>query len=387
MRIGVNCFLLQASIGGLKQYFHTLFDELLASDHENEYIFFYFDHNLDELGAIHQRWKRYAIRLTDQREVSNHLDKIDLYFCPFGALWPIPLPIPTVVTIVDLQEKYYPEFFLPMDHWNRDYHYYGSSHEADAVITISEFSKRSIVHFHSVPAGKVHVAYLSPDPRYCGPGNVGQPFDHLPDQYIFYPANQWKHKNHDCLLRALKIIKDEKQLNIPVVFTGFGQNNGYPLKEKIREFGTCAMMFEFLSVEQMVYLYRRAKLLCFPSLFEGFGIPLVEAMYAGCPIVCSNTSSIPEVVGDAAVFFDSGNPVDCATKIFEVWNNPSLRNDLIAKGSERARRFTSARLAQDHLAVFSQASKDFSYLLYLKNKLFFNPMHEFRLKRRLPSTP
>ena len=387
MRIGVNCFLLRPSMGGLKQYFHTLFNNLLETDHENEYVFFYFDHNVDELETLHHpRWRESAIRIADQREVSNHLAKIDIYFCPFGAIWPIPLPLPTVVTIVDLQEKYFPEFFTPMDHWNRDYFFYGSSHEADEVITISEFSRQSIIHFHRVPANKIHVVYLSADPRYAHAAKIEQVVHGLPDQFIFYPANQWKHKNHDCLLRALEILRLEEHTEIPLVLTGFAQENGYLLKDKLQEFGVTAITMEFVTVEQMAYLYRRARLLCFPSLFEGFGIPLVEAMYAGCPIVCAKTSSIPEVVGNAGVFFDGGNPRDCAAKILAVWNNLALREELIGRGCQEARRFSAERLAEDHLSVFRKACIDFSYVRYLKNKFLFNPLHDFRLKRRFPSS-
>src|SRR5262245_11318331 len=101
MRIGVNCYLLQKTIGGLRQYFHRLFKELLANDLDNSYVFFYFDQNIEEMEQIgNNRWKDGAILLTDQTEVLNYLDKIDLYFCPFGAIWPRPVPLPSVVMLV-----------------------------------------------------------------------------------------------------------------------------------------------------------------------------------------------------------------------------------------------------------------------------------------------
>jgi len=86
MRIGVNCFMLQEHIGGMRQYFHRLFSELLKNDHENIYVFFYFMHNEREFVYLHnERWKDNAILLNSQDDVNLHLDKIDLYFCPFGA--------------------------------------------------------------------------------------------------------------------------------------------------------------------------------------------------------------------------------------------------------------------------------------------------------------
>ncbi|MGH7340008.1 MAG: hypothetical protein ACREKH_05910, partial [Candidatus Rokuibacteriota bacterium] len=105
MRIGVNCYLLQPHIGGLKQYFITLFRELLAHDGDNEYVFFWYRQNAAELERLGtDRWRRQAVLLEDQHDVLAHLDRIDLYFCPFSALYPRPFPLPTVMTLVDIQE-------------------------------------------------------------------------------------------------------------------------------------------------------------------------------------------------------------------------------------------------------------------------------------------
>ena len=104
MRIGVNCFLLQKNIGGLRQYFLRLFRELLINDSENSYIFFYFKHNIKELEDLGtEKWKEGSILLNDQDEISRHFDKIDLYFCLFGALWPRPVPKPSVVGLSDIR--------------------------------------------------------------------------------------------------------------------------------------------------------------------------------------------------------------------------------------------------------------------------------------------
>ena len=98
MRIGVNCFMLRPHIGGMKQYFRNLFGWLLENDRQNEYLFFYFRHNVDELRKLRSdRWRSNAILLEDQSQILDHLGKIDLFFCPFGPLWPRPIPLPTVM--------------------------------------------------------------------------------------------------------------------------------------------------------------------------------------------------------------------------------------------------------------------------------------------------
>src|SRR5262245_27772210 len=105
MRIGVNCFLLEPHIGGLKQYFINLFDWLFEQDTNNEYIFFCFPQNNSELANLRSdRWKAHAVLLENQAQITAHLKNLDLYFCPFSALAPRPVPLPSVMTLVDIQE-------------------------------------------------------------------------------------------------------------------------------------------------------------------------------------------------------------------------------------------------------------------------------------------
>jgi glycosyltransferase involved in cell wall biosynthesis len=386
MRIGVNCFLLQAHIGGLKQYFLTLFRELLEKDTDNEYIFFWFPHNADELSKLGtNRWKERAILLQDQREVKLHLDKIDLYFCPFGVLYPSTLPVPTVVTLVDIQEVFYPAFFTLEDRYNRDLYFPSSTRMADRVITISEFSKKTLLKHHHLCDHKVIVAYLSADEQYYRSAEIARsPVQPLPKNFIFYPANFWKHKNHDRLLQSLRMLRDEQNLMIDVVFTGFEQSNGYPLEEKIQTYGlnSQAHILGYVTLDQISYLYCHARMLVFPSLFEGFGIPLVEAMAVGCPVVTANDTSIPEVVGDAAELFDPTSVPHMAEIIAKVWLNDTLRKEMISKGKRQANEFSVARTARAHKIAFSQASQAYSCPRYLWNRWIYNYYHQVRVELR-----
>ena len=373
MRIGVNCFLMQAHIGGLKQYFLTLFRELLLHDEDNEYIFFWFPHNAEELEKLGtERWKQSAVLLSDQREMTAYLDRIDLYFCPFGALYPRPLPLPTVVTLADIQEVFYPEFFTVGDRHMHELHYPSSTRMADRVVTHSNFSKNTIVQRHRLPEGKVIVIPHGADESYYQPAKpVDRP---LPDEFIFYPANFWKHKNHDRLLQALSLLQKEKNLCIPVMFTGFEQANGYPLRDKTKAYRLASQchILGYVTVEEMAYLYSRAHMLIFPSLFEGFGIPLIEAMAVGCPVVASDATSIPEVIGDAGLLFDPMSPRAMADAIEKVWLDAPLRQKLCALGKRRAQSFSSARAAQAHRAVFAEARTAYSYVRFLKRRWFLS---------------
>ena len=383
MVIGVNCFLLKKRIGGMRQYFFRLFRELLAQDVQNTYVFFYFKHNEEELEQLgNDDWKRNGILISDQMDVLRHLEMLDLYFCPFSALWPRPLPIPCVVTLHDIQEKYFPEFFDEEAHWNRAYHYVASTKTADQVITVSEFSKRSIMRHHHVSGKKIRVAYNVAGPHFYSetPKSSGDGLE-LPARFIYYPANRWLHKNHDNLLKALRLLKTKMGLEIPCVLTGFDYENGYRLHEKIREYDLEKQVHSlgYLKPEQVRYLYLNAEMLCFPSLFEGFGMPPLEAMVMGCPVACSNTTSLPEVVGDAALLFSPEKPDEIAHCISKLWSDEALRKALVEKGKRRAELFSVKQLASAHTEAFLAARKSFRKYRYWFSKYLYEPSHRKKM--------
>jgi glycosyltransferase involved in cell wall biosynthesis len=386
MRIGINAYLLQPTIGGLKQYFLTLFQELLLKHPEHEYILFWYPHNAGELARLStDRWKERAIQLEHQGQVLLHLDQIDLYFCPFSALYPRPLPLPTVVTLVDIQEVFYPEFFTDDDRYNRERHFPTSTRMADRTITISEFSKQTLVQHHKLAPERVVVSYLSADERFSRAVAIARPPSlPLPDSFVFYPANFWKHKNHDCLLRALQFLRTRRSLTIHAVCTGFEQPNGYPLADKASEYGVRDQvhLLGHVEVEEMAYLYQHARMLVFPSLFEGFGIPLVEAMTVGCPIVAAADTSIPEIVGNAAELFDPASPERFAEAIERLWNDENRRAALVANGAVRSRAFSPSRTAQTHLLAFEQARQAYSRRRFLWNRWVYQYAQRAALEYR-----
>lgn len=290
MRIGVNCFLLSPKMGGLRQYFHRLFRWLLQNDPSNTYLFFYFPQNLQELQHYldHPYENLKTLLLNDQMEILHHLDKMDLYFCPFGALWPCPVPLPSVVTLVDTQEKYYPQFFSRNDIWNREKYYNISMKTADQVITISEFSKKSIALFHKVKEKNIHVSYLAMDDSFAispDTPNIPNTLLDLPPDFIFYPANRWAHKNHDTLLKAIAILKEVYSLKIHCVLTGFDIDQGYPLRENIVSYGLSDQVrtIGYVSKKDLQQLYRRAQMLCFPPCSRVLACPWWRPWPAGAP--------------------------------------------------------------------------------------------------------
>lgn len=384
MRIGVNCFLLQRHIGGLRQYFLQLFRELLARDDGDEYVFFWYRHNAEELEHLGtDRWRRHAILLDDQRQVRAHLDRIDLYFCPLPGLYPRPIPRPTVMTLADVQEVFFPEFFSADDRYTRALHFPGSTRMADRVITISEYSRRTIVEHHRLAPERVAAIHLCADERFARGAAIARPPQAaLPARFVFYPANVWKHKNHEALLRAIRLLRDERGRRVDLVLTGFATGEDDTLASLVAAHGLGDQVHAlgYLDVEEMVHVYLHADLLVFPSLFEGFGIPLVEAMTVGCPIAAANATSIPELTGDAAALFDPTSPAEIAAVIERALDDHAWREALRARGFARARAFSAAAMADRHRAVFREAVRAYTPRDYLWRRWIAAYAHRAQLE-------
>jgi hypothetical protein len=272
------------------------------------------------------------------------------------------LSIPTVVTIADIQQEYYPEFFTRAELQARALMYSPSCQEATAVITISDFSKQCIIENYGPLPEKVHRVYAAGMTQVDGSarwptGEEVRRKHHLPASYAFYPANMWPHKNHYMLLLALYRLRQLYGMTLPLVLTGEEMGEWeklaalarhFHLQEQVRYLG-------YVAADDLPGLYRGAAMLLFPSLFEGFGIPLVEAMALGCPIAAAHAGSIPEVVGDAALLFDPRQPDSIATVCSQLLADDGLRQTLITHGRERATRFTWERAAHETLRVFEWA--------------------------------
>jgi glycosyltransferase involved in cell wall biosynthesis len=179
---------------------------------------------------------------------------------------------------------------------------------------------------------------------------------HLPEEFLFYPANPWPHKNHARLLSALRIYKNVYQHRLHLVVSGKLEHENRSAEEFAIAAGVTDQVIDlgFVSASDLPGLYSAASALVFPSLFEGFGIPLLEAMACGCPVVAADVTSIPEVVGEAGILFDPFNPDDMARKIHQVVTDKSLRQELVVRGRDRAKQFSWAKVIKDLENAYQQ---------------------------------
>jgi glycosyltransferase involved in cell wall biosynthesis len=158
----------------------------------------------------------------------------------------------------------------------------------------------------------------------------------LPDQFFFYPAATWPHKNHEAILRALHILKGEGGCAPHVYFTGSTREHRATLDQLAIEFGIVEQVhfLGFLTPEELQAVFSAATAMVFASKFEGFGLPILEAFHARLPVICSNATTLPEVAGDAALYFDPDSPAELASLMNMILNTPGMRDELIRKGTQ-----------------------------------------------------
>nr|MBA2298137.1 glycosyltransferase family 4 protein [Actinomycetota bacterium] len=217
------------------------------------------------------------------------------------------LDLPSAVTIQDLQHLDLPQLFSRAERLFRRHAYESSVRRADAVIVPSQFVRRGIVEHLGISPERVHAIPHGVDHDRFSP--AGGPRE----GFILYPARPWPHKNHERLFEAFALLRRERP-QLELVLTG-GGHDGRAVPEGVIVRG-------LVSLDELVSLYRRAACLVFPSLYEGFGYPPLEAMACGCPVAASGAGSLPEACGDAAALFDPRDAEDIAAVVAAVLESP-----------------------------------------------------------------
>jgi glycosyltransferase involved in cell wall biosynthesis len=264
------------------------------------------------------------------------LDGLDAIHFPLSVMLPPVYRPPAATTILDLQHEFLPEFFSRPELAYRRLVYGWTARRSRIVITISEHARQTLIERLGLAPERVRAIHLAVDlDRFSPADGPREPF-------LLYPANRWPHKNHDRLFEAFALVR-RTHPELRLVLTGTGHDRALT-PEGVETHG-------FVSADELVALYRSASALVFPSLYEGFGQPPLEAMACGCPVAVSNTTSLPEVCGDAAAYFDPMSAEDMARAIDEVLANPAR---YVEAGLERARLFTWDECARRHDAVYRE---------------------------------
>ena len=377
MRIGINTlFLIPGKVGGSEIYLRNLLRNLTMIDRENEYILFT---NMENSGT-------FKISQDNFREV---LCPIRANFRPARVLWeqfvlpfqikkykievlhspgytaPILTSCHSVGTIHDMNYFYYPEDFPRLTTMFLKLLVPLAARRSDKIITVSKNSKKDIVKILKVPESKICVIYEAGSSQLPVPiaveerVKVREKFKErygIDKKFILTVSVSHPHKNLHRLIEAYEILWKKYQIAYQLVIVGIKgrSQSGLVNFVKERSLGKKVIFTGWISNEDLSSLYSEAQLFVFPSLFEGFGIPVLEAMTHGTPVVSSNAASLPEVVGGAALLVDPYSVDEIAEAMHRVLTKENLRANLVKKGLKRASQFSWERTAGETLAVYKR---------------------------------
>lgn len=355
MKIGINAVALYPNkIGGAEQYLRNIVRELLRHDDLETYLFL--QESAMDTFEKHPKLHLVKISMDDKQEnqLKGYIElyMIDVWFCPFFHLIPVDCSIPNVTTIFDIQQDFFPENFDKIVLRNRKFLTQETIKHAQKLLTISEYSKKTIVEKYSADPADIKVTYLDADDSFnrpIDPDKLAKIKEKLPENFILYSANMWPHKNHIALIKAFAKVKREYKLPLKLVFTGAQERETDQIKKAIADnhLRDDVKYLGYLPQDDVRYVFKCANMVAFPSLFEGFGIPLVEAMASEVPVICSTSSCIPEIVGDAGYLFDGNNVDEIAQAIYKVFTDQELREKLVANGIKRRPMFSWQKCAEE----------------------------------------
>jgi len=289
---------------------------------------------------------------------------VDLLFCPFSAPTFYEPGIPVVSVVHDLQHVDYPHFFDSAEIRLRNEFFEDIRNKASHIICVSEYVRQSVVDHLDVDPGKISCIYNSIHKRLATESPSAsatlEGLGLVKNRYAFYPANFWPHKNHRMLLLAFKIfLSRNPDQNLSLVFTGALEEAEKELRLDAEAMGISDRVhfLGFLPSKTFEAVWHGARFLLYPSLYEGFGMPILEAMAIGKPVLCSHAASLPEVAGDAALFFDPRKPMDIVEKMERLMADPALEKRMVASGCRRAEAFSPKKMVDQYDRLLHSAMR------------------------------
>jgi glycosyltransferase involved in cell wall biosynthesis len=265
--------------------------------------------------------------------------------------------VPSIYQPWDLQHLHLPEFFTASERRGRENAYRAFCAQSSLVVVATNWVKADVSAQYGISPDRIAVINAPPVTEAYSPPTVEQEVDiaarlQLPARFLFYPAQTWGHKNHERLFEALAELRG-RGLETPLLCSGRTTERYEVLMQYAQslEVADQVRFLGYVDTTEIQVLYRRARALVFPSLYEGWGLPIIEAFELGLPVASSNATSLPELVGDAAVVFDPRDPAAIASAIERIWTDESLRAKLVELGRLRIRAFDwgqTARVMRAH---------------------------------------
>lgn len=268
-------------------------------------------------------------------------DNIDLYYFPEHPI--INVTVPYIYTVWDLGHRTVPQYeeVSANGEWQRrENGYLKMLPKASYIITGNNTGKKEIIKYYGIDENRIKICEF-PISSFCY-GEEVKPNYLLDDEFFFYPAQFWSHKNHICIIEALKLLK-EKNIKPIVYFTGSDKGNKENIKNKIKEYQLedQVIFTGFIKDEELKYMYTHARALIFASMMGPNNMPPIEATYLNCPVIITNLEGHKEQLGDTAIYFDGNNPQDLANCMIKIINDNNYRNNIIELEKTLASRFSN----------------------------------------------
>lgn len=370
MNIVINAILYHEKPRGVGRYLNNLILELSKIDKTNNYYIYYgewmkeysfLDVEQENFKFIETKIPRNTIiRNIYQGFIFPFLIKkheVDVLHVPDTS--PVFFTTcKTVSTIHDLAEFYVSEKYSKIQYLMRKIIVKGQAKKSDYILTVSQYSKNDIINRFDINANKITVTYNGVDKKIL---NKNSNLNELPkgikkNRYLLYVGEIEKSKNVGIIIEAFNLLTNNIKDELSVVIAGRKGNdysnlielvNKYNLNDKIK-------ILDYVSDEELNSLYKNCNAFIFPSLFEGFGLPIIEAMASKVPVISSNSTCLPEVAGDAALLFNPNNNEELKIAIEKIILNENISNKLIEKGINRVKYFDWNKTARKTLEVYSK---------------------------------
>jgi len=372
MRIGIDASSLCIPRTGIGNYLYNILIKLKDIDNKNEYFLYsHIDFDLPfQDHHWHKRVKKGTFKIPETIWFSTIRrkwilkDKIDVFW-EAGQILPSHLSSKKVLTIHDLVWYYFPETMQIMNFLISKFLTKRAIAQADHIIAVSRATARSLECLLHIPSDKISVIYEAANERYQF-YNKGESAKYIAEKfktsekYILTVGTIEPRKNIENLLKAFRNLIDNFKFDYQLLIAGgkgWRNSNIYRTYKRLRFSEKEVKFLGYVPDNDMPRLYSGAKIFVFPSLYEGFGLPPLEAMACGTPVITSNSSSLPEVVGDAGIMFDPYNINEMGQAIYKVLNDNELMSNLRQKGLERVKLFSWEKAASETLRVLQTSGE------------------------------
>ena len=366
MKIAIDCRSSFPGRGGIGRYAENLGRRIPLLDQNNNYVILTTDRQKEKIcsyekvqqmqfptGMIDPLWEQTCLPSI----LKEHA--INLYHNPCFSLPIAKEKLKLVTTIHDVVFREKPELVEEklcayLDRWTQV-----ACKIADAIITVSEYSKRQLIRYYDVSPNKIEVIYNGIDAKFkkASPMQcsiVCQRY-RLPEKFLLYLGSIEPKKNIERLLEAMQIIK-EKHRDYPLVIAGGKGSKQYDIENAIQKLKLkdSVLLIGYVDESDVVPLLSQANIFIYPSLYEGFGFPPLEAMACGTPTIVSNATSLPEIVGSSALVFDAEDSQSLASAIERLLSDNQEYMALVWKGKSQAEKFRWEECARRTLDVYSK---------------------------------